>query len=154
MRSQGLALAVEGEDSVIQNVARVGTYFLEAAYVAYVQEHWDALPLLPRQASLFGKSAFALSGAVCELIGIPQHYQMAAAMAVTDFFTPRYGSRLAARVSVEGMVWCSLRSPQRLLDQMLEAIAVLSVQAIIENDESCVRAASEQLAERISAINP
>jgi hypothetical protein len=41
-----------------------------------------------------------------------------------------------------------------LLDELLESIAVLCVQGIIEDDESCVRAASERLAERIAAINP
>jgi hypothetical protein len=154
LRSRGLPLAVQAQVQVLEDVARVGTYFLEAAYAAYAKDHWEALPLLPRQASLLAKSAFALAGAVCELIGTPQHAQLAAAEVVTGFFTPRYGSRLAARVSVEGMVWCALRSPHGLLDQLLESIAVLSVPAITENNESCVQAASEKLAERIAAINP
>jgi hypothetical protein len=154
LRVHGLPLASEGEGQVMQDVARVGRYFLEAAYAAYARDHWEALPLLPRQASLLAKSAFALAGAVCELIGTPQHAQLAAAEVVTGFFTPRYGSRLAARVSVEGMVWCTLRSPHGVLDRLLESIAVLSVQAIIEKSESCEQAASEQLAARIAAINP
>lgn len=154
MRTRGLPVAEDEEGKVTLDVARVGAYFLEAAYSAYTLKHWAALPLLPRQASLLAKSSFALAAALCELIGAPEHNQVAAALVVTDFFTPRYGTAVAARVSVEGMVWRALRSPQGLLDELLESIAVLCVQGIIEDDESCVRAASERLAERIAAINP
>jgi hypothetical protein len=151
LRTRGLKLSDVDVDQNIATLARVTEFFIDAGFAAYAKHNWERLPLSARQCSILSKVAFAISAGLALSVGKPQHAQLPAALAVSTVFTPRFGSALAARLSIEGMVWRCLRHGSAL-DQLLEEIENEAVLAVARNDDAHIADVVELIRERIEAI--
>jgi hypothetical protein len=151
LRTRDLKLSEAGVDQNVATLARVTEFFIEAGFADYAKHNWERLPLSARQCSILSKIAFAIGAGLASSVGKPQHAQLAAALAVATFFTPRFGTAAAARLSVEGMVWRCLRHGSAL-DRILEEVENEAVLAVARNEDANIVDVVELIRERIAAI--